>query len=289
MLFRRTRRAFTLVELLVVIAVIAILIALLLPALQSARVTAQTMGCLSNTRQFHLALSNYFTDWEGYFPLSHEYFAFPNLGRPDKSWVDFMGEYLGITSVFEIPGFGDFPGYALNRSYYEPFEILLDPGRNMTDPDIASYGTTGVKWVWRWGLFQYRVMGEDHSFFNELSVPNGHHENVDAVNVPSKTMWFHCSQVGDYNRGPLGQGSVLTGVHMGGANFAFMDGHAKTFKVKPIQDYWRATGGHMNSRPNLGLPAYTYPPNLNVEGKVSEAEWWVPPTYPDGPIHVTCC
>ena len=148
MLTRRTRRAFTLVELLVVIAVIAILIALLLPALQSARATAQNMACLSNTRQFHLALSNYFTDWEGYFPLSHEYFAFPNLGRPDKSWVDFMGEYLGITSVFEIPGFGDFPGYAMNRSYYEPFEILLDPGRKnlFTSPDAFGYGTPGVRW-----------------------------------------------------------------------------------------------------------------------------------------------
>ena len=70
---------------------------------------------------------------------------------------------------------------------------------------------------------------------------------------------------------------------------AFIDGHGKTFKVKPMQDYWRDTGGHMQLRPGFGLPAYTYPPNLNVEGKVPEAEWWVPPTYPDGPIHRTCC
>ena len=76
---------------------------------------------------------------------------------------------------------------------------------------------------------------------------------------------------------------------MDGENFSFIDGHAKTFKVKPVQDYWKATGGHMQSRPDLGLPAYTYLPNLNVPGKVPEAEWWVLPTYPDGPIHETCC
>ena len=288
MLPRRTRRAFTLVELLVVIAVISILISLLLPALQSARATAQNMACLSNTRQIHLALSNYFTDWEGYYPLANEVYAFPNLGRPDKQWIDVLGEYLGITSVFEIPGYGDFPGYAINRSYYEPFEMLLDPGRNMTDANIVSYGTTGVRWVWRWGLTQYRVMGADHSFFNELFVPDGHHDNIDIVNVPSKTMWLLCSQIGNVDRAPLGNGH-MSGAHMGGDNISFIDGHAKTFKVKPIHVYWRATGGNYPGRPELGLPAYTYPPNLNVEGKVPEAEWWVPPTYPDGPIHRTCC
>ena len=133
MLTRRTRRAFTLVELLVVIAVIAILIALLLPALQSARATAHNMSCLSQTRQFNLALNYYFTDWEGDYPLGSEHFAFQNLGRPDKYWVDVIGEYLGVTRVFEIPGFGNFPGYVINE--FE--EIFIDPGRPRTDEYIA--------------------------------------------------------------------------------------------------------------------------------------------------------
>ena len=73
---------------------------------------------------------------------------------------------------------------------------------------------------------------------------------------------------------------------MDGENFSFIDGHAKTYKVKPIKEHWRATGG---SGGGFGLPAYTYPPSLNVAGNISEAEWWVPPAYPDGPIHEACC
>src|SRR4051794_6999870 len=53
------RRAFTLVELLVVIGVIAVLIALLLPALNKAREASNRTMCLSNLRQIHVAFSLY--------------------------------------------------------------------------------------------------------------------------------------------------------------------------------------------------------------------------------------
>ncbi len=56
---RATRPAFTLVELLVVMAIIGILVGLLLPAVQAAREAARRMSCQNNIKQVALAAHNY--------------------------------------------------------------------------------------------------------------------------------------------------------------------------------------------------------------------------------------
>ena len=65
----RPRSAFTLIELLIVIAIVSMLIALLLPAVQAAREASRRSACSNNLKQIALAMHN-FESVKGHFPGS---------------------------------------------------------------------------------------------------------------------------------------------------------------------------------------------------------------------------
>jgi prepilin-type N-terminal cleavage/methylation domain-containing protein/prepilin-type processing-associated H-X9-DG protein len=102
------RKAFTLVELLVVVAIIGVLIGLLLPAVQSAREAARRSACTNNLKQIGLAIHNY-TDARRSLPLGSNLpttFVNNDYGH---SFVVFILPFLEEQSLYD--------GFDLTKKY----------------------------------------------------------------------------------------------------------------------------------------------------------------------------
>lgn len=78
------RSAFSLIELLVVVAIIAVLSGILLPAVGLVRDAARATRCASNLRQLQMANIQYASDWSGMFAPKYHYDA---DGGWSESWV----------------------------------------------------------------------------------------------------------------------------------------------------------------------------------------------------------
>jgi prepilin-type N-terminal cleavage/methylation domain-containing protein len=97
------KRAFTLVELLVVLAVIVILASILFPVFARAKSASLRATCVSNYRQLSVATGLYLADYDDYYmPVNHQPASEPN-SRNDRTWVQLVLPYVRVFSVFQCP------------------------------------------------------------------------------------------------------------------------------------------------------------------------------------------
>lgn len=90
----RHSRAFTLVELLVVIGIIALLVAILLPALARARDSATTIQCQSNMRQLTLTTMMYASENRGGLPFCSKDDSNTFPARQGVPWLTMISNNL---------------------------------------------------------------------------------------------------------------------------------------------------------------------------------------------------
>jgi prepilin-type N-terminal cleavage/methylation domain-containing protein/prepilin-type processing-associated H-X9-DG protein len=231
---RVVHRAFTIIELLVVVAVIAILAGMLLPALAKSRSKAQGIFCLNNSKQLVLAWTLYADDHRGRLPY--------NLGgdarsrgvaqRTNLNWVNNIltweldSDNTNLTTITEA-SLGPYANRVTSIYRCPADNVLSDIQRRAGwQARVRSYSMNAM--VGDAGDLSesgYNVNNPDYvQFFSLTAIPN-----------PAQVFVFLDEHPDSINDGYFVNKAYYTewldlpaSYHNGAASFSFADGHAET-------------------------------------------------------------
>lgn len=259
----RCRCAFTLVEVLVVIAIIAILISILLPALAKARLLARQVKCLSNQRQIGLALQMYAETFREYTPREAGFSEPPQMlaeNRYFPAWPYALRPFLDDRTSSQDPPIDASNGFGGLGDRFDRAPYYWDPARP-PDRHRIHYVNNGVS---------FRAPGVvNENFAKKPTQMHKYHRPHDILylscftddpsNVHSN-YWYAANrsthQVAisyDMHHASNIVGGIPTfnysqriapNRHGTGANGLFMDGHAVLVPAASVTDINRWDDGH---------------------------------------------
>ncbi len=210
--------AFTLTELLVVIAVIAILAALLLPAISQSKRKAQQIRCVSNLRQLGVGLQLILSNDHGY-PLFIE--------NKYSGWIDQLEiEGLGINHPRGTNGkFGPIINFYEKGIWLCPAAHY--PAHPWPKPELGSYAYNAF------GVYPQEIYTNALGLCGRFDSVSGKFASIGESEVisPSDMM-----AIGESFDGRIAFDRTLNGMdkygnlnrHQGKANVVFCDGHVES-------------------------------------------------------------
>jgi prepilin-type N-terminal cleavage/methylation domain-containing protein len=137
----RQVKAFTLVEMLVVIAIIGILAALLLPVLSRAKNQGAETVDINNLKQISIAIQMYATD-------SHDYLPAPNWKSQDRSgypgWLYTLDSSADGSAQFVLQKGLIWPTLKDPRLYFCPMDYTNTALFQERDQQLSSYAVNGA-------------------------------------------------------------------------------------------------------------------------------------------------
>ena len=220
------RRAFTLMELLIVISVIALLASMLMPAIRMVRDAARTTKCKANLRQIVLGIHGYAQDWEAklvpqYNDDGIRWFAnlavYLDAKRAGADW-QVQGDLMKFNSVF-----WGCPVYNVDMAKKGASDYDWRPGYGLAKQPILP-----EPWETNWATPVDLTKTRD-IYLQEMSHPAQRLLSTETRDWYAEAKWegpVGGPSVWGDPEGAFSRGDIHR--HTGKANYGFVDGHVAT-------------------------------------------------------------